>query len=132
VGHPDTQEQARTREPTDQNRNYGSVQIGHGDWCGDHEPKNPSDGRAAPILGQEPLELGQTSDRRRDAEDASDNGSGKEPRLPCCVPKDGTDDGTQACQRPSDEERAEGLQENGLAPDVACSPNGSRLSCGAE
>ena len=52
---PHTQEQACTREPTDQNRCYGSVQIGHGDWRSDREPYNTSDGRAAPILGQEPL-----------------------------------------------------------------------------
>jgi len=60
------------------------VQIDHGNWRGDHEPNNPSDGRAAPILGREPLQLGQTSYRRRDAEETSDDGSGEEPGFPCC------------------------------------------------
>ena len=90
------------------------MQIDHGNWRGDREPNNPSDGRAAPILGREPLELGQTSYRRRDAEETSDDGSGEEPGFPCSVPKDGTDDGTEACQRPSSEERTEGLQGNWL------------------
>ena len=98
------------------------MQIGHGDWRGDREPNNSSDGRAAPILGQEPLELRQTNHRPRDAEEAADDGSDEEPRLSCCVTKDGTDDGTEACERPSSEERTEGLQENCLAPDVVCSP----------
>ena len=48
------------------------------------------------ILGWDPLELCQTGNRRRDAEEASDDRSGEEPGLPCCVTKNGTDDGAQA------------------------------------
>ena len=79
------------------------MQIGDRDWRGHREPGNPADQRAAPVIARNPLELGQRSDRRRDTEEASDDGSGEEPRLPSCVPKDGTDDGTETCQCPRSE-----------------------------
>ena len=115
--HPHTQKQANTREPTDQNGYYGSVEIGHGDRGGDRKSDNPSNERTTAILGREPLQFRQSCNCGPDSDDASDDRSGEEPELPCCVAKDGADYGTEACQGPSGEERRYGLQENCLAPE---------------
>jgi len=119
--HPYAQKQANTREPTDQNRYERSVEIGHGDRGGDCESGDPSNERTTAILGREPPYLGQGNSCGPDSEGASDDRSGEEPGLPCCVAKDRTDDGTEACQGPSREERGYGFHV-ALLGEVVCSP----------
>ena len=130
--HPHTKKQTDTGQSTDQNGRYRGVEIRHGDRGGDRESGNPANERATAIFGQKPLQLGECENCGRHAKDTADHGAAEEPGLPCCAAKDGTDHGTEACQRPSSDEHGNGLQTGfPLLPQVVCSPNGSRLSCGA-
>ena len=114
--HPYTQKQANAREPTDQNGCYGGVEMRYGNRGGDRKSDNPANQRTTAILGREPLQLGEGGNCGPDPEDASDDRSSEESGLPCCIAKDRTDHGTEACQSPSSEEYRYGLQRNCRAP----------------
>jgi hypothetical protein len=114
--HP--QKQANAREPTDQNGRYGSVEMSHRDRRGNTEPDNPPCERAAAILGREPMQLGDCTNRDRNPEDAADDRPSKEPGFPRRVAKDGADDGARARESPSSEERCHQLQGLAMLPKV--------------
>ena len=113
---PHTQEQACAREPTDQNGRDWSVEIGHGDRSGDPKADDPSCERAKTIFRREPMQFGDCSNGDRDPEDAADEGSGVEPRLPCSTAKGGAEHGADAGQSPRGEECWDRFQEPALLP----------------
>src|SRR6266849_6060192 len=88
---------------------HGCAEIGHGDRGSNRESDNPANERATAIRGREPLQFGEDDNCGPDPEDASDDRSCEKPRLPCGAAKDGTDHGTEACQRPSSDEYGYGL-----------------------
>ena len=104
--------------------------MGHRNGSSDREPENPTKKRPTAVFERKPLQLPDDDNCSADAENTSNDGSGKEAGLPCRVAEDGTDHGTEACKGPGGYEDGYGLQGIELPSKVAVSPNGPRLSCG--
>ena len=90
--------------------------MSRGDRGGHPESENPSYERATALLRREPMHFGDSANCDRDPQDAADEGSGEEPRLPCSTAKDGAEHGADAGQSPRGEECWDRFQEPALLP----------------